>query len=119
MHASPNIGKHFCAIAINHSISGDGWQRRSNQREIAISAPVRFRPGTVLDDDNFFIFILLSRESDGGAMRKANPDSLRSCPCFRVLRLNFACDLFDLLLVKFLQVEIIPIEHLIQVEPLT
>ena len=35
----------------------------------------------------FFIFILLSRESVG-AMRRTNPDSLRSCPCFRVFRLS-------------------------------
>ena len=41
------------------------------------------------DDDDFFIFILLSRESDGGAMRRTNPDSLRSCLCFQVFRLNF------------------------------
>ena len=39
--------------------------------------------------DNFFIFILLSRESGGGAMRRTNPDSLRSCLYFQVLRLNF------------------------------
>ena len=38
---------------------------------------------------DFFIFILLSRESDGGAMRRTNPDSLRSCLCFQVFRLNF------------------------------
>ena len=34
-------------------------------------------------------FILLSRESDGGAMHKTNPDWLRSCPCFRVFQLSF------------------------------
>ena len=38
---------------------------------------------------DFFIFILLSRESDGGAMRRTNPDSLRSYLCFQVFRLNF------------------------------
>ena len=36
-----------------------------------------------------FIFIL-SQESDGGTMHRTNPESLRSCPCFRVFRLNFA-----------------------------
>ena len=35
-------------------------------------------------DFDFFIFILLSRESGGGAMRRTNPDSLRSCLCFQV-----------------------------------
>ena len=40
----------------------------------------------------FFIFILLSRESNGGAMRRTNPDTLRSYLCFRVFRLNFASD---------------------------
>ena len=39
---------------------------------------------------DFFIFILLSRESDGGAMHKTNPDSLISCLGFPVFRLNFA-----------------------------
>ena len=38
---------------------------------------------------DFFIFILLSRESGGGAMRRTNPDSLRSCLCFQVFRVNF------------------------------
>ena len=37
---------------------------------------------------DFFIFILLSWESDGGAMCWTNPDSLRSC-LFQVFRLNF------------------------------
>ena len=30
----------------------------------------------IVDHDVFFIFILLSRESDGGAMHRKNPDSL-------------------------------------------
>ena len=47
-------------------------------------------------------------------MRKTNPDSLRSCSCYRVFRLNFASDVFNLLLVKFLQAEIIAMKHLIQ-----
>ena len=29
---------------------------------------------TVLDDDDFLIFILLSRESDGDVMNRTNPD---------------------------------------------
>ena len=40
-------------------------------------------------------------------MHRTNPQSLRSCPCFQVFRLNFAFDFFDLLLVKFHQTEII------------
>ena len=47
-------------------------------------------------------------------MRRTNPDSLRSCLCFRVFRLNFASDLFNLLLVRFHQAEIIVVKHLIQ-----
>ena len=65
-------------------------------------------------DDDFFIFIFLSRESDEGAMHKMNPDWLRSCFCFRVFCLNFASDFFNLLLVKFLQAEIIVVKRLIQ-----
>ena len=38
---------------------------------------------------DLFIFILLSRKSGGGAVRWTNPDSLRSCLCFRVFQLNF------------------------------
>ena len=45
-------------------------------------------------------------------MDRTNPDSLRSCPCFRVFRLNFASAFFNLLLVKFHQAEII-VKHLI------
>ena len=33
-------------------------------------------------------------------MHRTNQDSLRSCPCFRVFRLNFAIDFFNLLLVR-------------------
>ena len=47
-------------------------------------------------------------------MHRTNPDSLRSCPCFRVFRLNFAFDFFNLLPVKFLQAEIIAKKHFIQ-----
>ena len=47
-------------------------------------------------------------------MHRTNPDSLRSCPCFRFFRSNFASDFFNLLLVKFLQAEIIAMKHLFQ-----
>ena len=47
-------------------------------------------------------------------MHRANPDSLKSCSCFRFFRLNFASDFFNLLLVEFLQAEIIAMKHLIQ-----
>ena len=36
-----------------------------------------------------FVFILLSRESEGGAVHRMNSDWLRSCPCFRVFQLSF------------------------------
>ena len=61
-------------------------------------------------------------------MRRTNPDSLRSCLCFQVFRLNFAFDFINLLLVRFHQAEVIIVKHLIQrrnnetrlgVEPLT
>ena len=51
-------------------------------------------------------FILLSRESDGGALHGMNPDSLRSCLCFQVFRLSFASDSFNLLPVVFHQAKI-------------
>ena len=47
-------------------------------------------------------------------MLRTNPDSLRSYPCFRVFRLNFASNFFNLVLVKFHQAEIIVVKHLIQ-----
>ena len=47
-------------------------------------------------------------------MRTTNPDSRRSCPCFRVFRLNVASDFFNLLLARFHQAEIIVVKHLIQ-----
>ena len=34
-------------------------------------------------------------------MHRTNPDSLRSCPCYRVFRLNFASNFLNLLLVRF------------------
>ena len=61
-------------------------------------------------------------------MLRTNPDSLRSCLCFRVFRLNFASCFFNLLLARFYLAEIVIIKHLIQrrsnetrlgVEPLT
>ena len=64
-------------------------------------------------DSDFFVFIPLSRESDGGAMRRTNPDSLRGCLRFRIFRLKFASDFFDLLLVRFHQAEMIVVKHLI------
>ena len=47
-------------------------------------------------------------------MHRTNPDSIRSCPCFQVFRLNFASDFFNLLRVRFHQAELIVVEHLIQ-----
>ena len=61
-------------------------------------------------------------------MHTTNPDSLRSCLCFRVFRLNFASDFFNLLLVRFHQAEVVIVKYHIQgrnneawsgVEPLT
>ena len=47
-------------------------------------------------------------------MHRTNPGSLKSCLCFRVFRLSFAFDFFNLLLVTFHQAEIIVVKHLIQ-----
>ena len=47
-------------------------------------------------------------------MRRMNPDSLRSCLCFRVFRLSFTFDFFNLLLARFRQAEIIVVKHLVQ-----
>ena len=47
-------------------------------------------------------------------MHRTNPDSLRSCLRFRIFRLNFASDFFNLLLVRFHQAEIIVVKHLVQ-----
>ena len=61
-------------------------------------------------------------------MLRTNPDSLRSCFCFRVFRLHFAADFFNLLFARFYLADIIIVKHLIQernnetrlgVEPLT
>ena len=77
--------------------------------------------------DDFFIFILLSRESDGRAVDGTNPDSIRRYLCFQVFRLNFASSFFNLLHVRS-QAWIIIAKHLMQghnneawvgVEPLT
>ena len=47
-------------------------------------------------------------------MRRTNPDSLRSCLCFRVFRLSFASDFFNLLLLRFHQADIIVVKHLVK-----
>ena len=47
-------------------------------------------------------------------MHWTNLDSLKSCPCFLVSRLNFASDFFYLLLVRFHQAEMIVVRHPIQ-----
>ena len=47
-------------------------------------------------------------------MRTTNPDSFRDCLCFRVFRLSFASDFFNLLLARFHQVEIIVVKHLVE-----
>ena len=46
-------------------------------------------------------------------MHRTNPDSLRSCTFFRLFRLNVASDFFNLLLVRFHQIEVIVVKHLI------
>ena len=77
---------------------------------------------------DFFIFILLSRESGGGAIRRTNPDSLRSCLCFYVFRLNFLLTCLIYCLPDSIKQRLIIVKHLIQghnnetrlgVEPLT
>ena len=52
-------------------------------------------------------FFLLSRENDVGAIHRMEPDSLSSCLCFQVFRLNFVSNFFNLLLVRFHEAEII------------
>ena len=61
-------------------------------------------------------------------MRRTNPDSLRSCLCFRSFPLNFVLTYLNFLLAGFHQSEIIIVKYLIQgrnnetrlgVEPLT
>ena len=47
-------------------------------------------------------------------MLRTNPDSLRSCLCFRVFRFKFASDFFNLLLVRFHQAETIIAKSLVQ-----
>ena len=47
-------------------------------------------------------------------MRRTNSDSLRCCHCFRVFRLNFAPDFFNLLVVRFHQAKMILVKHLIR-----
>ena len=66
------------------------------------------------NDDDFFIFILMSGESGWGAVgvHKMNPDSRRSCLCFRVFCLSFVSDFVNLLLVRFHQAEMNIVKHL-------
>ena len=47
-------------------------------------------------------------------MHRTNLESLRSCLCFRVFRQGFASDIFNLLLVRFHEAELITVKHLIQ-----
>ena len=61
-----------------------------------------------------YLYPLVTRKPYGGAMRRTNPDSLKSCLCFQVFRLNFASDFFNSLLAGFHQAEIIIVKHLIQ-----
>ena len=63
---------------------------------------------------DFFVFILLLRESNGGAAHRTNPDSLISCLYFRVFRLSVPSDFLHLLLVSFHQAKIIIVKHPIQ-----
>ena len=63
---------------------------------------------------DFFIFILLPRETDRGAIQKTNPDSLKSCLCLRIFLLSFVSYFFNLLLVRFQLAGKIIAKHLIQ-----
>ena len=74
---------------------------------------VSLRAQRLIDLINFFIFIFLSQKSGVGAMRRTNPDSLRSCFCFQVFVVEFS-DFFNFLLARFHQAEIIIVKHLIQ-----
>ena len=67
----------------------------------------------MFENVDFFNIILLSRESNEGAIYRTNSDSLRSCLCFVVFRLIFASDFFNSLLVKFYHAEIIMVKHLV------
>ena len=100
---SQNFFYVFCSYITERLLN---WQTLSSLYQIAYCC------GT--DWIFFFIFILLSRESDVGAMHRTNPDSLKSCFCFRVFRLSFASHFFSLLLVGFHQAETMDVKHLIQ-----
>ena len=65
---------------------------------------------------DFFVFILLSRENDGGAMQCIGQIQNRvGVFRFRIFRSSFASDFFILLLVRFHQAGIIiVVKHLIQ-----
>ena len=60
---------------------------------------------------DFFVFILFSRERNGGAAHRMNPDSLISCLYFRVFRLSVASDFLNLLLIRFHRAKIIIVKH--------
>ena len=63
---------------------------------------------------DFFVFVLLSQESDEGAVHRTNPDLLKSCLCLRILRGSFVSGFFNLLLVRLHQAQIIIVKHLIE-----
>ena len=46
-------------------------------------------------------------------MRRTNPDSLRSCICFKVFPVEFSFHFFNLLLARSHQAEVIIVKHLI------
>ena len=94
------------------SLAGKG-KGQALRQAIGDSVVLNELTDDLMINDDFFIFILQSRESDGGAMHRTNPDSLGSCPCFPVFCLSFASDIFNLLLVGFHLTEII-VKHLIQ-----
>ena len=47
--------------------------------------------------------VFFLRSENVVTLPRTNPDSLRSCLCFRVFRLSFASDFFDLLFFRFHQ----------------
>ena len=61
-----------------------------------------------------FTFLFSCHEKATKVLHRTNSDSLRSCLCYRVFRLSFASDFFNLLLVRFHQAEIIVAKHLIR-----
>ena len=57
--------------------------------------------GTSVDWWIDFFILASCHESDGGAIDRMYPDSLRNCFCFRVFRFIFVSDFFSLLLSGF------------------